>query len=420
MGIYIQGYGTVSLFRRKDIAARLIHSASGWSAGRELQDLFYAVELDGGAWLSIYPPAGGIAFEIESGRVAFGTKTSIAGPGYHAALVDLCDHLQADLGIRWRWEAGGDETNYAVDRNFDRLRDDFLDQLIAYSEFYKSNSKAGELHALNLSEGLAMSGYEGVATPLGPMPIQFFLDALDSPGDTEASARQIFPWWSTTLNQEFWLNTLRALLWTEVEWRYPRTPWESHVHRAALALGARFRNALDKQTCLAVDELAALSQDCDTFDIPSPEGIGYRRHPRAFFLPGGWRINLPGYYIEQLEDDGKTICLWFGTEEIRGSSFTIALDEGGGEIWSEELANEPDREAIRCTFRLHPVPKPSESHVGFFDAFAEVQMRDRNGNIQLLILSLFGREENLVPRLAEIAKGVWFDEPATGVGQRGN
>jgi len=265
-----------------------------------------------------------------------------------------------------------------------------------------------------------MNGYEGVATPMGPLPAQTFLDVLDSPGGAEALARRIFPWWSRTLDQDFWIRTLRALLWTEVEWRGARTPWESHVHKAALALGARFRDALDGEVCQAVDELAALSQDPERFIVPQPGGIGYLRYTRAFFLPGGWRINLAGYYVEQLEDDGKTVCLWFGNEEIRGTSFTITSDGHRAEIWSEELAGQPDLEAIGCTFRLRPAPKPSKSVPGFFNALAEIQTRDRNGNIQLLVLTLFDDEENLIPRLTEIAQGVWFDEPTVGTGEPGN
>jgi hypothetical protein len=49
-----------------------------------------------------------------------------------------------------------------------------------------------------LREGSAMDSYDGVATPLGPLPIQFFLDALDAPDDAREGAQKIFPWWSVT------------------------------------------------------------------------------------------------------------------------------------------------------------------------------------------------------------------------------
>ncbi|HEY5711267.1 MAG TPA: hypothetical protein VIT38_05170 [Allosphingosinicella sp.] len=416
MGIYIQGYGTFSGSEPKDIADRLIDSARRWATERGVQELFYAAPLDAGAWISIYPPAGGIAFEPESGRIAFGTKTSVAGPGYHAALVDLCDWLESDLGVRWHWGSGGDDTNYAVERDLDKLCDAFLDQIIGYSEFHRDNVEPGELHALNLSEGLAMDGYEGVATPLGPVPAQLLPNVPDSLDETEALARRIFPWWSPTFDQEFWINSLRALMWTEVEWRAARTPWESHVHKAALELGMRLRPSLDADLSQAVDELAAISPDKETFVAPSPMGIGYLRRRRGFFLPGPWRINLPGYYIEQAEDDGTTTCLWFGNEEIRGSSFTITPKDSGEEVWSEKLVNEPTHEANGCIFRLQPAAKHSISCDGFFDAFAEVQTRSKDGNIQLLILSLFDTHENLIPRLAEITQRVWFDEPSSGSG----
>ncbi|HEX2336732.1 MAG TPA: hypothetical protein VHI72_09675, partial [Hyphomicrobiaceae bacterium] len=165
MGIYVQGYGTVGDSEPHDLSIRLISSARRWSVERGLGDLFYPADpRDSGAWLSFYPPAGGIQFDIRNNQVAFDAKTSVAGPGYHAALIDLCDRLRADLGIAWRWDVGGDETGYATDRDLAKLHQAFVDQFITYCEFYQANSKPHVLYALNLSDGLAIDGYEGVAT----------------------------------------------------------------------------------------------------------------------------------------------------------------------------------------------------------------------------------------------------------------
>lgn len=430
MGIYIQGYGTLtsptptnlasrltnvasSLTRQapKNLASRLIDVARRWSADQGLQDLFYASSSDAGVWLTFYPPAGGIEFDVEGYGISFGTKTSIAGPGYHAAIVELCDRLQSELEIAWRWGSGGDETGFALDRDFEALQDAFLDQAAAFGEFHRDQVGIAEGHAVNLPEGLAVDCFRDVATPLGPVRNQLFLDAPDSSEDAEALARQIFPWWSKALDQEFWMNTLRALLWTEVQWRAARTPWESHVRQAALALGARCGSSLDKDLARAVDELAELSGDPESFAIPAAEGVGYKRRKRAFLLPGPWRINLPGYYIELDEDDGSTTCLWYENEEIRGSSFTIQTDDAAANIWSAELEGEPDRKGKGCTFRIQPHPSPSEDSPGYFNGLAEFVARDREGNVRLLVVSVYDAEENLTPRLVEIAENVWFDEP---------
>jgi hypothetical protein len=407
VGIYVQGYGTFPASAPDGIAERLIACARSWAAERGLCDLFYGAEYETVAWLSFYPAAGGVEFELGPDHVSFGVKTSTAGPGYHAALIDLCDHLQGQLGIEWRWESGADQTNYAVDRNFAELYETFLDQVFEFCEFHRDNVRPGETYAINLPEGWMADGYDGVATPLGPVPARYFLDVLDVPDDAEALAKRIFPWWGEAIDEEFWLSALCAILWTEVQWRAARTPWERHVHKAVLTLGARLGNAIGAPLRQALDELSSLSKNGDDFIAPAPEGIGFLRRKRAFFLPGFWRINLPGYYIEQIE--GNTLCLWFGDEEIRGTSFTVTPRKGDEFAWAGDLSSQPIHDGNGYIYRYDSAPKPSTHSTGFFDATAEFQTRDADGNVQLLILSLFSPEPDLIPRLTEIAQSVWFD-----------
>lgn len=412
MGIYVQGYGVLSGPSQKDMAVRLIDAARQWSAERGLQDLFHASCMDNGAWISFYPPAEGIIFELQDSSIAFGAKTSVGGPGYHAALIELCSRFQSEFGVNWRWSGGGDETGYAVERDFQQLQAAFLGQLMAFCEFNVSNVQPGERHVLNLPEGWAMDGYEGVATPLGPIPAKLLHDTLDLPEDAEPLARRIFPWWTQSPDMEFWINTLLALLWTEAEWRAPRTPWEEHVHRVALGLGARFGSSLGDRLSQAVESLSELSRDIDHNIVPPSDGIGYLKRARGFFLPGYWRINLPGFYVEQLEDDGKAVCLWFGSEEIRASSFTIETTDHSDQIWSPELSREPDRQGNGCIFRVRSEAAPSAGVPGSFEGLAEIQARDQDGRVHLLLLRLFQTNEKLTSRLAEIAQSAWFDEAA--------
>lgn len=43
-----------------------------------------------------------------------------AGPGYHAAIVDMLDHLVAKLSLQWDWQHDGasDKAGYANQRDF--------------------------------------------------------------------------------------------------------------------------------------------------------------------------------------------------------------------------------------------------------------------------------------------------------------
>jgi hypothetical protein len=422
VGIYVQGYGTLTSSNAEDLAERLIESARRWAAERGLQDLFLADREDGGMWLTFYPPAGSIGFEIEQGSISFGTKTSASGPGYHAALIDLCDRFQSDLGIRWRWDAGGDATGYAIERDVDALRSAFLDQVIGYCELHVEHVRPGEGSAINLPEGMAAYDHGGVATPMGILPDRLLRDLPHSPAHAEDLARRIFPWWSQRIGEEFWVSTLRALFWTEVTWRAPRTLWERHVHAVVRLLAKRFHCVLDPDLIDAVDELDVLSGDPEIFIAPSANGIGYLRRSRAFFLTGRWGIDLPGYYIEQLEDEGSTVCLWFGDEEIRGSSFTMTPKSGHEDefVWDEKLEGQPDHHGNGFIYRLEPAPRPSGCNTGSYQMTAEFQAKDADGNVQLMILSLFGADEDLSPRLSEIAERVWLEQPRSMAGASGH
>jgi hypothetical protein len=418
VGIYVQGYGTLASSNAENLAERLTGSARRWAGERGLQDLFLAGRDGADVWLTFYPPAGSTTFEIRKGSISFGTKTSVSGPGYHAALIELCDRLQSDLGVRWRWESGGDGTDYAVERDGNRLRSAFLDQVIGYCEIHAKYVRPGDGSAINLPEGMAAYDHGGVATPLGILPDRLLRDVPNSDADAEALARRIFPWWAQNLDREFWVNTLRAVFWTEVSWRAPRTTWESHIDQVVHSLAARLGTSVDADLAMGVGELDALSIDRETFNPPSPTGIGYLRHKRTFFLTGGWRIDLPGYYIEQLEDEGNTVCLWFGDEEIRGSFFIITPDAGREDnafAWDEELAGQPDRNGNGFTYRLVPAPRPA-SHPGFHHAKGEFQTYDAEGNVVLMILSLFGVGEDLSSRLSEVAECVRYEEPRRAAG----
>jgi hypothetical protein len=411
MGIYVQCFADLPDGVAEDqLATRIAETARAWAESRGLQDLFFSSLLANGVWLSFFPPAGGFALNWANGRIQFDAKTSVAGPGYHAALVDLCDRLQAEIGLKWRWDAGGDQTGYALDRDVPKLFRAFADQFYAFCEYYEAHSGTYKHHALNLPEGLAMDGHDGVATPLGPLPVNFFIDAKCQHSDPGPSARQVFPWWDLA-SQLFWPNTLRALLWTDIKWRAPRTPWETFIVETVHRIAKRVDLADQPQINAALRELNEIVGKPDESIAPAKEGIGYHRHKKAFFLPGAWRINLPGYYTEQDEDDGSTTCLWFGTEEVRGSSFTVTLAEGGQLTWSEMFSRSADRKSSTLAYRVLQTPEPHETLAGHFTAWAEFHTGVRNGTADILLLSLFGPSAGVVQRLEAIANDVWFNAP---------
>ncbi len=85
-----------------------------------------------GAWqekyrlfLYIHPAEEFAVFVVEpDGRLIARARTSGAGPGYHAHLVERLESLGNGLGLNWRWqgEDAGDTTGYALSRDLGALQ----------------------------------------------------------------------------------------------------------------------------------------------------------------------------------------------------------------------------------------------------------------------------------------------------------
>lgn len=406
MGIYVQCFAENVPEQHQELGEQIVRSAERWAQKRGLGELFFGVAHDGGSSISFFPPGGTIRFDVSKGRVVFDAKTSIGGPGFHAATIDLCDHLAADLGLRWRWDVGGDQTGYAQHRDFSRLESDFTHQFLSFCEFYDRSTGKG--FALNLAEGLAHNEFDGVATPMGPLPVAFFKNALHDTEHLIENARRIFPWWNTHLDEDFWLNVVRATLWAEVEWRPPRTPWETYVLKAASRAGTHIDLERETKLADAFIELNDLVELTDNPIAPKSQGIGYRRGKRSFRLTGPWHINLPGYYIEQWEDDGTTLCLWFGSEEVRGSSWTHSPEPGIR--WHRDFADCEEISGPTCKYRVGAA-RAAKDQAGGFHVAANFHATNNPAKGQLLHLSLFTLEPNARERMIELAKEVWAEPP---------
>jgi hypothetical protein len=382
---------------------------------RQIAPLFYAADAaESGVWVCYYPVGDGVQFTISENRVFFTAKTSIAGPGYHAALIDLCDFLQRELGLVWRWDVGGDETGYAQHRNIEQLYCAFLDQFEAFCGYVDNNRFALQGLKMNLEDGLAFDLDEGNATPMGLLPNSFFLESLKSREEMAKGALHFFPWWEVSINESFWLNAIHAMLWSEAEWRAPRTPWEAHIHQAIFAINDRIGPNLPLSIQSATSELQKLSGSDDYPATTGLNSIGWRRRMRAFSLPGPWRINLPGYFIEASEDHGNTICLWWRSEEIRGSSFSATTKDPNFAHWGDELRDSVEHRGKYgkpCVYRLPATAQRSEQHNGFFSARAEFQAGQGTRERDILILTLFDANPEILSRLADIATSVWFNPP---------
>jgi hypothetical protein len=409
VGIYVQSFADLPHVPPDGgWPARVVEIAQTWAARRGLAPLLYGVARDEAAYISFFPPCGTIEFKTADDRISFDVKTSVGGPGFHAALITLCDAIAESTPLRWRWDAGGDETGFASHRDRSALEKAFVDQFEAFCDNYRRTPGSEDRSfLLNLPTDLAFGKFNGVATPMGPLSLRHFTENDPSLGERRELA--IFPWWDDALNDKFWRRLVQTMLWSEVEWRAARSPWEKYV-RDVTIYGAK-QTKLSEEFANAAAEFEAL-QSIEDFTPPSAEGIGWRRRERGYYLPGPWRLIMPGYYIDQIEDDGSTTCVWFGDEEVRGSSLSVTPKIPGEIGWSGRFSDAAEYDAKYYRFRLDPKPAPSADNPGFGTVWAECQAFDKHGQGQILMLSVFAPiTDNLPKRLEEIARSVFFDPP---------
>jgi hypothetical protein len=411
VGIYVQTFAAKPLLRSGEkLAGQIIASARNWAVSRGLEALFFAGEPRAkGVSLSVYPPAGGIDFEITGGRVSFGVKTSIAGPGYHHALIDLCDRLEKEVGLKWRWDACGDQTGYAGDRDKRALQEKHALRVEALCKTVGKYKTSGQSVTLHLPLDLARGECDGVATPAGPVPHSHFERALSVPEEMLECVSFLMPWHSDSLDDRFWADTLRAILWTLVEWRAPRTPWELHVQRAAAACYGRLSAAKRLEFIAAMAELNILAESPLGTVRPVAEGIGWKRRMRSFPITGPWQIRLPGYYVDEVEND-TTDCVWFSDEEIRGSSFVVKRTVEGPLDWSEEYMDSPEhRIGKNIYYRISNEFQPLPDREDWVRVAAQYHTMRGDKTHHILLLSVYAERSEAVRRIEEIAGRVWFD-----------
>jgi hypothetical protein len=393
-----------------------------WARSRGIADITHVgVSGPSRVVVTVYPPAGPLAFTVDETTVGFDTKTSVAGPGYHAAVIDLCDALARALGLQWLWSLpggrSGDDTGYAVDRDAVRMEQEFVSQFTALIRS-ASQRAPGASSAINLDEDLICAPEEGgVAAPLGPVDEEAWRALLHADADEQTTAaREFYPWWEGPESSAFWTKTCLAMLWTEAVWRAPRNDCEKFVHGAIFAAADRASdlNASSALPPRIDNAICELRQAIDT-DVPAtPGGIGYRRGAVAFHLfESSWWIEAPGHLIVEPEG-ADTVCLWFGGLALRATSFTATKkDPEAPASWPDDLADAEEREAGALRRRVARQARRTKADDGWWFAIAAC-VKDEGGRIEELLLSLTSDDEStLITELHQLVGGVRFWPPQT-------
>ncbi len=309
-------------------------------------------------------------------------KTSTAGPGYHAFLVDWLAGLQAAQRFDWRadGEDEGDETDYWTHHDFQRVQEEMCHLLARICEVVNQKDDSGRCEPGGLMLGMPLGfphivGQADAISNLGFWSRAWFDAVLAGSQPIEAASR-FFPWWNRDMDAEFWKRMGLVLSWVEVPWHAPADDDERQTCELALGCFSRARK-LDPSIELPdddVNELAQLLAGDDEMQTPRPDGVGFYRREMTRALTGGWKLRLPGYYYANLEDDDTTQVYWWKGRTVRGSSFSFKRKDGA-EGPATEILREDEPADPTLTFA-------DERHAG--RASVERKSSDEDGEYWLL------------------------------------
>ncbi len=185
---------------------------------------------------------------------------------------------------------------------------------------------------MNMNFSAASPPGEYCQSPLGPLDSAWWESARRD--DTlPARCREFYMWWDRQRDAAYWRKLGLALLWTEIPWRPPADEAEENTCRLALEALDRAITRDPKQPipAAAMNELAEildLDPEEDELRPPDPGGIGYHRRTMRRHAPGGWSLEVPGYFFREWNEEDGQLSFWFGDRSTFISSYHIPPKDG--------------------------------------------------------------------------------------------
>ena len=281
----------------------------------------------------LHPAEEPFELRLEGDQLFAQGKTSSAGPGYHAFLIDWLERIAAEEGFSWTWSDPAreveDETGYAIDRDFEKLQGEMASWLAKVAEYLLTNEAEFDASpfALAMPVGFSWMGEAFALSSLGTWSRDFFVRAVEGDAGTLEAGAQYFPWWSKERDATFWRNCGNIFAWTDVPWRAPQGDEEKRVFEVTDRCWSRART-LDPSVEIPEAEWAELRACLSDHPPhrPAPTGIGFRRGLLTKPLTGGWGIDVPGWFLESTEKEGSTLLFWDKTRTVRATTFSLDWD----------------------------------------------------------------------------------------------
>lgn len=370
----------------RDVLQQVDAQARHWAKAAGLESFYESsFASDRSLAVTLVPAADAISFDLSQAGLGVGLRTSTAGPGYHAAVIDLLDALAETCGLAWDWgqqaDRSFDETGYAVTRDFAALQQEhagFLRDLMEAS--LESGADSG---AFCVPWGLGIDE-EGLACPLGIKPIAWRLAVSEAKQATRLTlASEFFPWWTREIDAAFFENMLRCLLWQHVEWRQPQTPHESRILLMIEEAAARLKDIAGRIPADLREALKELDEAVRSDKAPASTGIGYRRRAVLRELFDSWHVSLPGTLVEDIADDGTTAQFIGPRYALRASAITVKTSGDKPVHWPETVAEAGQVTAHGLSRRV-AAPERDGDYVSQF----AVVLHEARERLRILMLTL--------------------------------
>ena len=274
--------------------------------------------------ISFHPATPEIILTVQGGHLVIDARTLEAGPGYHAFVAGFLDYTARRH--QWVWDLRsatlhfGDDTGYYRDRDFAALQTAMAGEFAAMCEGLVQMEDGDTPQTVWLPVDVNLAGGRFAATALGLRDRAFF-----DPPDPGC----FFPWWEEGVTARTVKNMALCKMWLDLTWQPPESDSEGQdlanchglIDRAR-KLGAEFTD--DE----GAGDIEALLRG-ETLPLGDSACIGYGRHDTWYFEPGGWSVALPGYFREEIGDDGQLCTLGYGDHAVYVRSYLYEAERTG-------------------------------------------------------------------------------------------
>lgn len=408
MGLYVQTYAKLprkKLFQ-KLIEDRLVAAAKEWVEQIGLKGFFKLYEKTASkVMFDFYPLNERLIFEIDNQNISFGIKTSTAGAGYHVRIIELLDWLETKLNLKWEWQLSGgesgDETNYAISRDFDNLRAQHFEQIIGIMNHVLSEMASYDSLLIYVKPDLNID-FSGMAGPKGFVEKGLLDRFATDDRDAIVELWQEFTLWDVPeIDDNFWISTLTGLLWTEYRWREAfENAHDAYINSLIkICLNKISKENLPQKIKDAVSEFELTQTDEIS---PETQGVGYYKRDLTTHIFVNWKIKTPGYFYTHDENDGQTVVFHFDNTEIRSTSLTVGTNVNEF-TWPQDYSDSETINSDKYSYRINRELETDKRQVFHASAFAVAKRND--GNLAVLMVTVTTtNEETALPTLQDYMK----------------